>query len=396
MRTSTCLQLLVALLLTSTASADWLEVRRPATLKREPVNGSEVLAHLDPGSKLTLVETEQSNGYYHASQPSGQGGWVYRSLVVVHREDGAPTPAPSGDQPAGKLEIHVLHVGQADAILIRCPDGDHELLIDAADTRYPDSSAMFKSALSHLQNDDNRIEVVVATHPHADHIGNMAWVLNTYPVGLYVDDGVDYNSATYRNVNAALQTNGARYWSGQDELVPDLDFCPRADVDARMLRPRGFGHDHDPNNNSVVVRVDYGATSLLFVGDAEREEEQLLLDDSGTRALLDCDFLKVGHHGSDTSSGRAFLDAVSPKLACISCGEKGVGTNAQYLHPRAQTIQELLSRVGPRAGQAVTIDAFDGVGRAWTRIALDKAVYETAAEGELVFESDGAEIHRKQ
>ena len=85
--------------------------------------------------------------------------------------------------------------------------------------------------------------------------------------------------------------------------MPGIAFCPLADVKARILRPAGMEYsDDDPNNSSVVIRVDYKKTSFLFVGDAEAEEEKLLMDDPATRALLDCDFLKAGHHASETSS----------------------------------------------------------------------------------------------
>ncbi len=78
-----------------------------------------------------------------------------------------------------------------------------------------------------------------------------------------------------------------------------------------------------------------------------------------------------------------------------SCGEKEVGTNVGYKHPRYETVMALLARAGPREGPAMTIDAYDSAGAKWKRVALTAAVYETAAEGDLVFESDGAEIHRR-
>ena len=97
--------------------------------------------------------------------------------------DRAPLAASGG----GKLEVHVIDVGQGDAILIRCPDGHHQMLIDSGDTRYPGSSQKFKAYLTANQSTSDAIEVVVASHPHTDHIGNMAWVLDNYQVDLYVD-----------------------------------------------------------------------------------------------------------------------------------------------------------------------------------------------------------------
>src|SRR5262249_17983829 len=158
---------------------------------------------------------------------------------------------------------------------------------------------------------------VVASHPHTDHIGNMEWVLDQYHVGLYVDDGIEYDSATYTKVDTMRRQKAARYWSTREDLVPDIDFCPREDVNARVLSPHGFGNDPNPNNNSVVVRVDYLDDSFLFVGDTEESEEQLLEGDQEVRPLLRCDFLKAGHHGSNTSSTDSFLSMVSPKVIAV-------------------------------------------------------------------------------
>jgi beta-lactamase superfamily II metal-dependent hydrolase len=394
-RTLPVLSVTFFLVLTQAAVADWLEVRRGANIRAESNIGADVVVHVDAGERLALVAEAQENGYYHVRTTSGQTGWIYRSLVMRRPgELGGDTESATAAT-SGKLEVYILNVGQADAILIRCPHGNHELLIDAADTRYPSSGRDFKARMGSLQSDDNTIEVVIASHPHADHIGNMDWVLDTYSVDLYVDNGTVYDSATYDRVERSWKKNGAGYWSAQDELVPDVDFCDRADVDARILRPAHFGEEKNPNDNSVVVRVDYGETSFLFVGDAEEEEESLLLEDFDTRALLDCDFLKVGHHGSDTSSTAAFLDAVSPKVAAISCGAKGVGTNSSYKHPRLSTVSAVTSRVGPREGGSRQLDAFDSDKGTWKKSRLDKAVYVTVVDGELIFDSDGHAIHRR-
>ena len=297
-----------------------------------------------------------------------------------------------------KLEVHIINIGQGDAILIRCPEGTHELLIDSGELnqRYSQSSTMFKAYLTANQPATNQIEVVVATHPHSDHIGNMKWVVDTYSIGLYVDNGMTATSATFTKLNESLAARSVPRKSAKDTTVPDIDFCPLADVNARILRPAGFEEDEDnPNNRSVVVRVDFKNASFLFVGDAEAEEEQLLVNDATTKPLLDCDFLKVGHHGSETSSKPFFIDAVTPKVAAISCGVKDTGTNKGYKHPRLKTVKELLGKADPREGAALDIDAYDGDNVVWTRIKLNTAVYVTAAQGDLVFESDGSSIHKR-
>ena len=179
-------------LLAAPASAAYLVVNRPVTLRTQPSAASEGAQRVEPGQTLPLATESQTNGYYQVEFPPGETHWVYRSFV--RKVDGtlpgtAPSPASTatagsaapGASPLGKLEVHVINVGQGDAILIRCPDGHHQMLIDSGDTRYPGSTVSFQNAMSELQSKDDPIEVVVASHPHADHIGNMEWLLRQAP-----------------------------------------------------------------------------------------------------------------------------------------------------------------------------------------------------------------------
>jgi competence protein ComEC len=310
-----------------------------------------------------------------------------------------PAPARVLLLPASpRLEVHVIDVGQGDALLVRCPDGIHELLVDAGelDARYPGSGARFRAYLAARQPGDDPIDVVVATHPHSDHIGNLPWVVERYLIGLYVDSGRRASTAVFRALEARLAEHGVPRRRLTDAALPDIDFCPRPDVGARILRPAGLDVEaEDPNDASVIVRVDCGATSFLLAGDAEARAERLLLDDPATRADLDCDVLKAGHHGSDTSGGPAFLAAVSPAIVAVSCGARDVGTNRGFRHPRLAALRALAAAAGPREGGPGEADAYDGARRAWTRTPLATAVHVTAAEGDLVFESDGAAVRRR-
>ncbi|MCP4591586.1 MAG: MBL fold metallo-hydrolase [bacterium] len=374
------------------ARADYVEVRRPATVKAAPHRDALVLRRVSRGDLLALAASIQDNGYYAVTLPEGGGtGWVYRTLVRRH-----PGNIEGGSTAhSGRLEVHVINVGQADAILVRCPDGEHELLIDAAGSRSATTRGLFKAYMRAHQATSNEIEVVVATHPHSDHIGDMAWVLGTYSVGLYVDNGNEYDTATYRRVDDAWMSGHAGYWGADEEVAPDVDFCPRADVSAVVLRPAGFGESSDPNDNSVVVRVDYGEDSFLFVGDAEAEEEGLLLQDAQTRSRLDCDFLKVGHHASETSSTDAFLQVVTPAIAAVSCGSPGVGMNSTHKHPRFSTVNRLLGVVGLRSGGAASLQAYDTEGGQWRTVSVNQALYVTSADGDIVLESDGHGIRKR-
>ncbi len=387
--------------------ADYLVVSRSATAKAAPRGDATVLLHVAVGETFALVAVpghtnDQVDGYYEVQLPDGGGlGWIHRNFV--RRFAGAmpasagtlPGPAGTGTAGAGKLEVHVIDVGQGDAILIRCPDGNHQMLIDSGDTRYPGSAEHFKSYLSAIQSTNDPIEVVVASHPHTDHIGNMDWVLDTYQVGLYVDNGNTQDTRVYERVEAAYGRRHPQYWDAKDDVPPEIAFCTRPDVHARVLRPQGFGHDKNPNNDSVVIRIDYGARSFLFMGDAEVEEEQELENDPAVRPLLDCDFLKASHHGSDTSSSQDLLNLVTPSVVSVSCGAEGVSTNATYKHPRLSTIEHLLQHAGPRQGPAVSLRAYSKADEQWESVTLNKAVYVTVAQGNLVFECDGAQIRKR-
>jgi beta-lactamase superfamily II metal-dependent hydrolase len=241
-----------------------------------------------------------------------------------------------------------------------------------------------------LQRREDPIEIVITTHPHADHMGSVEWLLPNFTISRYVDAGKTNTSKLFKRVENALDGSLVP----RDRVVdgvPDIDFCPRQDVSARVLRAEGFGSPHDLNDCSVVVRVDYGATSFLFVGDAEAEQEEQLLKEPATRALLDCDFLKVGHHGSDTSSGEEFIGAVSPRVVAISCGEPGVGTNAGYRHPRASTVKRLMRHADARP-TAESLPAYDAAAREWVVLEVGSEVYSTSTRRDLVFTSDGARI----
>ena len=402
MRTRTSLWALVGCLLAGVAGADYLEIRRDTVIRADHDKNSEVLLDARPPLNLALepipgTPSDQRDGYYKVVLPdSGEHGWVYRTFV--RRYPGplpttggpVPTPVPSGSP----LEVHVIDVGQADATYIRCPDGTHQMVIDAGDNRYPGSAKAFRAYIEARQAVSDPIEVVVATHPHADHIGSMDWLVDHYAVGLYLDHGAPMDTAAFRRAEEALSREAVPHWHAQDDVLPDIDFCPRADVSAMVLRPSGYGHDSDPNNNSVIIRVEMGGDSFLFVGDAETAEEELLLADPAVRPLLNATFLKVGHHGSHTSTTTEFLAAVTPSIASVSCGAPGVSTNSGYKHPRAEPIERLLGVCGPRQGVPIALEAYDSDQAHWRTLTLNRAVYVTTVEGDLVFHSRGTGIQR--
>jgi competence protein ComEC len=249
-----------------------------------------------------------------------------------------------------ELRVTVLDVGQGDAILIEGPTGT-TMLIDAGKGR-----AVLRELGETLPFWERSIDIVVATHPDADHIGGLPDVFESYAVGTLIESGVLNDTAQTRALSAAaraepmlermvakrgmrLNLGGGAY---ADILYPDRDVSKVA-----------------TNDSSVVLRVVYGATSFLFSGDLAGDIEEWLIALDAPR--LNSDFLKAGHHGSTNSTSEAWLAAVSPAVVAVSAGRGN-----SYGHPTP----EVLERV--REAGAI--------------------IKRTDLDGRLVFRSDGFSI----
>jgi len=139
-----------------------------------------------------------------------------------------------------------------------------------------------------------------------------------------------------------------------------------------------------------VIRINYNDQTFLFSGDGEEEEEALLLKDAATKSLLASTVLKAPHHGSNTSSSEDFLAAVKPKIIVVSAGEKDIGTNKGYKHPRAETIARFLGFTKANGDADLrTIDAYDTATKKWTEVQINAGVYVTSVDGTFTIESDG-------
>ena len=231
----------------------------------------------------------------------------------------SPSFAPKVEE--GELRVCFIDVGQGDAALLIAPEGT--VMIDAGPT-----DAQYRTAAFAAEN-TSRIDLMILTHPHEDHIGGAAQVMRTVKTQkVLMPDAVSGSGAFERTLEAIgeyvdekeLAEAGAVYEFGKLRLT--------------VLAPISVGHG-DMNDDSIVVRVEYGARSFLFTGDAQQSVEEELLD-AYLPDVLDCDVLKVGHHGSASSSSEAFLDAVSPDIAVISVGEGN-----DYGHPKEQTLRAL-------------------------------------------------------
>ncbi len=206
--------------------------------------------------------------------------------------------------------IHFFDVGEADSVLVEC-DGQY-MLIDGGNAG---SSSFLYSYLE--KHDFSYLDCIVCTHAHADHVGGLAGALNYAQVGTAYAPVTEYDSRAFESFVKYLGRQG------KSITIPSPgDSFLLGSASVTFLAPL-TADESNTNNTSLVLRIVYGETSFLFAADAEVEEEADLLE-SGTE--LCSTLLKVAHHGSNTSSSQAFVDAVSPEYAVISVGEEKTTT----------------------------------------------------------------------
>lgn len=244
-----------------------------------------------------------------------------------HRPQEVPTPFVT----QGRLQIYALDVGQGDSELIITPEGK-SVLIDAGP---PGAGDEVVAALQ--KKNIQSLDLAVASHPHADHIGGMRPVIENFGIKNFLDSGRDYASKEYERMLGAINDKRIKFIEAKRGMKFDLD----SGVKLEVLNPQGNGQwitqvrqgGSLENANSVVLRLSYSNFSMLFTGDAETETEEVMMN-SG--APLRAQVLKVGHHGSRYATSGEFLDAVAPEAAVISCGAEN-----RYGHPTKQTLDRL-------------------------------------------------------
>lgn len=236
------------------------------------------------------------------------------------------TTAQSGQETAGVSEsgsftVHFIDVGQADSALVTC-DG-HSMLIDGGNA---DDSNLVYSVLQ--RETEGHLDYVVGTHANEDHIGGLSGAFETDTADVTFCPVTEYDSKAFRNFKTRADERGGGI------TIPAVgDTFTLGEASVTVVAVNSV--PEDTNNTSIVIRIVYGDTSFLFTGDAEQETEEKILE-SGQN--IESTVLKVGHHGSSTSTSQAFLDAVSPTYAVISCGKDN-----SYGHPHSETLAKLSS-----------------------------------------------------
>jgi len=233
----------------------------------------------------------------------------------------------------GTVEMHVLDVGQGDAVLIRTDRG-RWLLFDAGRT-WATGDAGRAIIIPYVMRRGGELTAFVLSHAHADHAGGAPTILRALRPKMFWDAAFVQGSAIYDNSLRAARESGVTWKRARPGDSIRVD-----GVRMHFLAPDSAWTASltDPNDASTVALVQFGTSRFLLVGDAEQEEERWLLRHA--RSDLRADVLKVGHHGSATSSGDAFLAAVSPSLAVISVGARNV-----YGHPSSDVLAAL-GRIG--------------------------------------------------
>lgn len=217
------------------------------------------------------------------------------------------------------ISAHYLDIGQGDSIFVELPNSEC-MLIDAG------IGNKGEYIEDYIKNTGyNRIDYLIATHPHADHIGSMDYIISNMDIGSIYMPNVIATTKTYERLLESVQEKGLKIRSAK----AGMSIIDGNDLSVDILGPVEIDED-ELNNCSIIVKITYESDSYLFVGDAEKGELRTV------EADMSADVLKVGHHGSRTSTTEEFLEDVSPRYAVISCG-----TDNDYGHPHKETINLL-------------------------------------------------------
>ncbi|OQB23360.1 MAG: ComEC family competence protein [Firmicutes bacterium ADurb.Bin182] len=240
----------------------------------------------------------------------------------------APAETDDGGTAQGELTVYVIDVGQGDSILLLSPSGK-TMLIDAGESSaFPAIDALLKEL------NIKRLDIAVATHPHSDHIGAMEKVIRNYEIGAFYMPPVEHTTKTFENMLTALDELSVPVKKAEVGSTEPVSWDDAVQI--LVLSPFDVEYD-DLNDYSIMLNVRFKETAVMLTGDAEQTAEALALKELPNR-YFKADVLKLGHHGSSTSTSDKFLAKVDPEIAVIS-----VGAGNDYGHPHDETIEKLKS-----------------------------------------------------
>ncbi len=265
------------------------------------------------------------------------------AILDIIEEESTPTPE-------GAMTVHFIDVGQGDSILISMPTGEN-MLIDAGDN---DKGEV---VVDYLKSQGvERIDYLVGTHPHADHIGGLDDVIEAFDIGGIYMPRVTHTTKTYMDVLEAIDRKGLKIKTARSGLT-----IPVEGARTEILAPDSDLKSDNLNDYSIVIRLTYGQTAFLFQGDAEKRTEDGILSSYDN---IKAHVIKLGHHGSSTSNTEDYIEAVDPEYAVIT-----LGADNKYGHPHKEIISLMKDK-------AIT-------------------VYRTDLDGTIVAISDGKEVYFK-
>lgn len=263
----------------------------------------------------------------------------------LHQENPKATEATKVETQTGTLEVHFVDVGQGAAQVIITPN-KKVMVIDGGNNDDEEDMVAYLNQLG-----VKKVDILVGTHPDADHIGGIDAVIDAFDIGKVYMPKIQSNTQTFQSVLQSVQNKGLKITTAQSGITLDLDHA----VQARIIAP--IDVTDDTNEMSAVVRLVHGERSFLFTGDAGLPSEEAMIA-SGEK--LKSDVILVGHHGSKHSSGQAFIQAVQPKYAVIQVGKNNYG------HPEEEVLARLTN--------------------------ANAKIYRTDVDGTIIFKSDGKNL----
>jgi competence protein ComEC len=374
--------LAAAALVASPGLSEQLRVIRNARLYVEPTSLSVRIRVLHPAESVTRLSAGQTNDYIHVRSSRSETGWVYRHSLaaIVSEAGGGPISAAALDLPAlagNQMRIHFIDVGQGQSTLLEFPCG--VALIDTGGEQSPENVAnpdfdsvpalrAYLDAFFSKRPDLGEVfDLLAITHPHIDHTRGIGMVSSTYFLSNIIDNGQHHDDGggrpqieleewaaeneevlKYQPIAKKDITSNAGL---TDAIIDPIGPCAGSAVDPTIrvlwggLAPGDAGEDNT-NNNSLVLRMDFGEFSLLLTGDLQKPGITALLSKYSTNpAILDVDVYQVGHHGSHNATTAALVAAMSPAVAVFSMGpfarERGKFIARKFGHPNHEAVEPL-------------------------------------------------------